>query len=138
MLNHVVRSTLGMPDEPIVGERVICLRNNHTAGIFNGQIGYILRIHKAGKDFRVEIEMAGVERNYVGSISREQFGSRETLSHLRNIDLFDWAYCLTVHKAQGSEAESVILYEQRCPLWSHKRWLYTGITRAKKRLEIIA
>jgi ATP-dependent exoDNAse (exonuclease V) alpha subunit len=55
-------------------------------------------------------------------------------------DLFDFGYALTVHKAQGSQAKRVILFEERSKymddiMW--KRWLYTGITRAVEELYII-
>ena len=54
--------------------------------------------------------------------------------------MFDYGYCLTVHKAQGSESEGVVLFEEWMP-WmdedERRRWLYTGITRAKERLLII-
>ena len=56
------------------------------------------------------------------------------------IDFFDFGYCLTVHKSQGSQAQRVMLIEQPCQYWSGEmwfRWLYTGITRAEKQLLIV-
>lgn len=57
-----------------------------------------------------------------------------------------WGYCLTAHKAQGSEFDDVFVYlddmpwffcrpstlpdGRKVPFWS--RWLYTAVTRAKK------
>ena len=74
-------------------------------------------------------------------MSAEQFGQRETMRSIgREIDLFDFGYALTVHKAQGSQAEKVILFEERFPkmdddMW--RRWLYTGVTRAVSELYIV-
>ena len=48
---------------------------------------------------------------------------------------FAFGYALTVHKAQGSEFDAVLLIDE----WSgddRVQWLYTGITRAKERIVI--
>jgi ATP-dependent exoDNAse (exonuclease V) alpha subunit len=55
-------------------------------------------------------------------------------------DRFDRGYALTVHKAQGSQARKVILFEQKSRLWSgdgYRRWLYTAVTRAREELLIV-
>ena len=54
-------------------------------------------------------------------------------------DLFDFGYALTVHKAQGSQAKKVILFEERFKKMTDdewKRWLYTAVTRAEEELYI--
>ena len=54
-------------------------------------------------------------------------------------DLFDFGYALTVHKAQGSQAKRVILFEERFKQMNDeewKRWLYTAVTRAEEELYI--
>ena len=52
---------------------------------------------------------------------------------------FDYGYCITCHKAQGSEWDKVLVFEERFPFEpeEHKRWLYTAITRAKEKLVIV-
>jgi exodeoxyribonuclease-5 len=58
----------------------------------------------------------------------------------KSLDLFDFGYALTVHKAQGSEAPEVLLFEERSRHMNDdewRRWLYTGITRAQERLTIV-
>lgn len=52
---------------------------------------------------------------------------------------FDYGYAITVHKAQGSEYNKVLLFEEGFPYdkEEHSRWLYTGITRAVDKLVII-
>ena len=45
-----------------------------------------------------------------------------------------------MYKAQGSEWDKVILIEQISNYWDdeyYKRWLYTGVTRAREKLMII-
>jgi ATP-dependent exoDNAse (exonuclease V) alpha subunit len=61
-------------------------------------------------------------------------------AHLGEFNLFDFGYCLTVHKSQGSEWDRVMLIDEGLPRQSKKdyyRWLYTGITRAKDKLIIV-
>jgi hypothetical protein len=47
---------------------------------------------------------------------------------------FDYAYAITCHKAQGDEWDNVMVYEQKCDKWEHKRWAYTAASRAKRGL----
>jgi ATP-dependent exoDNAse (exonuclease V) alpha subunit len=44
---------------------------------------------------------------------------------------FDFGYCLTVHKSQGSEWDKVLLIDENHKV-ERRRWLYTGLTRAAK------
>jgi ATP-dependent exoDNAse (exonuclease V) alpha subunit len=46
----------------------------------------------------------------------------------------DYGYCLTAHKAQGSEWPDVLALEELAPTWDARRWRYTVATRARKRL----
>lgn len=96
------------------GEKVVCTKNNLEASIFNGDIGVLIE-----KDENYNLEMGG-------ECVRVSMDEIET------------AYGITVHKSQGSEYETVILYLNR----SHGRLLnnkllYTAVTRAKKKLYII-
>lgn len=52
---------------------------------------------------------------------------------------FAYAYAITCHKAQGSEWNKVLVFEEKFPFdpEEHKRWLYTAVTRAKEKLVII-
>ena len=52
---------------------------------------------------------------------------------------FAYAYGITCHKAQGSEWDKVLVFEEKFPFdpEEHKRWLYTAITRAKEKLVIV-
>jgi exodeoxyribonuclease V len=56
----------------------------------------------------------------------------------RPYDEFDFGYVLTVHKSQGSQWDDVVLFDESFAFQeSRARWLYTGITRAAKRLSIV-
>lgn len=51
---------------------------------------------------------------------------------------FDYGYAITCHKAQGSEYNKVLVFEEDFPRGEeHKRWLYTAVTRAKEKLVIV-
>ncbi len=51
---------------------------------------------------------------------------------------FEFAYAVTCHKAQGSEFDFVIVFDESWAFNEEKdRWLYTAITRAKDKLLII-
>ncbi len=146
-LNSFIRSALGHDSlSPVVGDRVICLRNNHKASIYNGMLGTIMRIErKSDKVYDVDIEIDGEKDTFHGLISSEQFNADTALNFTENraayhgIDLFDFGYALTVHKAQGSQAKRVILFEERFIKMTDdewKRWLYTAVTRAERELYI--
>jgi len=56
----------------------------------------------------------------------------------KRYDEFDFGYVLTVHKAQGSQWDDVVLFDESFAFpESRARWLYTGITRAAKRLTLV-
>ncbi len=146
-LNSFIRQSKGFESpEPSSGDRVICLRNNHKVGIYNGMLGTIVNIEKEDKDwYLAEIAMDGESKNYYGRISVEQFNADSAMNFtdkralIMKGDLFDFGYALTVHKAQGSQAKKVILFEERFPKMTDdqwRRWLYTAVTRAEEELYI--
>lgn len=146
-INQFIRQTLGFEStSPESGDRVICLRNNHKRGVYNGMLGTISHLKLKEKDwYEAEIKMDDNEKPYVGLIYAPQFGATNAINFTINRknatkgDLFDFGYALTVHKAQGSQAKKVILFEERFKqmdgeMW--KKWLYTAVTRAEEELYI--
>jgi exodeoxyribonuclease V len=56
----------------------------------------------------------------------------------KRYDEFDFGYVLTVHKAQGSQWDDVVLFDESGAFSENRdRWLYTGVTRAAKRLTVV-
>jgi len=145
-LNKAIRSMRFESPIPQVGDRVICLKNNRIMEIFNGMTGTILDITREGigelKYYDAEISLDYEDIPFWGKISIEQFNSIELLEkNLEDINYFDFGYALTVHKAQGSQAKRVVVFEERYPKMdddTFRRWLYTAVTRAEKELYIIA
>jgi exodeoxyribonuclease-5 len=56
----------------------------------------------------------------------------------KGVEEFDYAYALTVHKAQGSQWDDVLLFDQSHVFRKNRyRWFYTAITRAAKTITIV-
>lgn len=149
-LNQHIRGALGFESiEPVSGDRVICLKNNRKKFISNGMIGTIKSISKVDEDwYNADIEMDEEGLHFHGLISAAPFRatskrSVRTTSQMNTAetggDLFDFGYALTVHKAQGSQARRVILFEERSQYMDNqmwRRWLYTAVTRAEEELYV--
>ncbi|MBU1306438.1 MAG: ATP-binding domain-containing protein, partial [Alphaproteobacteria bacterium] len=57
----------------------------------------------------------------------------------RQFDEFTFGYCLTVHKAQGSQWDNVYLFDESFVFREERaRWLYTGITRAAEKITVVS
>jgi exodeoxyribonuclease V len=120
---------------PCVGEKVICLQNNKAFQIFNGQQATVLEAWKAhGKTVDLELEMDD-GRVVTAPCMAGQFGADSMKEHKdKKIALFDFAYCITGHKSQGSEWPGVVVLEEIMSSWNPRRWRYTTTTRARDRL----
>ena len=102
------------------GRPVIVLRNDYLLGLFNGDIG--LTLADAAGELQVWFPAPG--------------GGYRALAPLR-LPAHETAFALTVHKAQGSEFEEVlmVLPEADSPVLT-RELLYTGVTRAAQRVAI--
>lgn len=149
-LNKHVRFLRGFEaDQPLPGETVICLRNNYqlASPIFNGLIGTISTLnHKEPHWYQAEIQFTDQNQLYSGLISKHQFHQPSLVQQVDELeptqigDRFDFGYALTVHKAQGSQAKRVLVFEEKHPAWDDEtwqRWLYTAVTRAEKELVVV-
>jgi len=147
-INSFIRNSMGfeLPFRPSGGDRVVCLRNNTRKNIYNGMLGTVIEINDTDDPdwYEAAIDMDG-SRTYNGLIYAKQFNSSVPINFTedrlkaRKGDLFDFGYALTVHKAQGSQARRVILFEERFPRMDDeawRRWLYTAVTRAEEELYI--
>ena len=134
--NYRIRSALGYNGVLNVGERVMCLRNNRELQLFNGMQGTVLSLHK-GKRGRqlMDFDFCGEVYKDV-PLDMKQFGQdKYNIKHGKGTNNpFDYAYCITCHKAQGDEWGNVLVIEQKCRNWDHRRWAYTAASRAKNKL----
>jgi exodeoxyribonuclease-5 len=161
-INESMRKTFGYIGGPQIGERVICLKNNYNAQdcpIVNGAQGFITAIVDANSHWEAQIKLDGEDEYFYGPVDKQTFGNDKPefttrkvqrfriIPHLQvpeielaELDYFDYGYCLSVHKSQGSQAERVMVIEERMSNWSREyfaRWLYTAITRASDQLLIV-
>ena len=150
-LNQAIRGQLGRESpEPVAGDRVICVKNiyeNESGPIYNGMVGLIEEIRPEGEHwYEVELYFPDEDRWFRGNISRHQFNQEKLVEAVPGVsyaqigERFDFGYALTVHKAQGSQAKRVLLFEERFPRWEPelwRRWLYTGVTRAVEELYVV-
>lgn len=118
-----------------IGDRVMQIKNNYDIywekknsrevevgnGVFNGETGTILNINEKEKNICVKFD----DEKMVWY----EFNDLEQIEH---------SYCITIHKAQGSEFDVVIMIvPQAAPMLLTRNLLYTGLTRAKKLLIVI-
>ena len=157
-LNVMARNALGISGPPHAGEVVIALRNKPP--IYNGMRGVLTtQATLVGPDYpwiiaadiKFPDEGLPPERHEMcgPQFCREKtFASVEELNargiNVRSMagggELYDFGYCLTAHKSQGSQFVHAIVYVDR-PVkpddedW--RRWAYTATTRACQRLTVI-
>jgi exodeoxyribonuclease-5 len=128
-INKYIRQLKGIErDYPIIGDRIISLRNSRKHKIFNGSQGTIYRVGDKKLTIYLSNGAKVMVDYHVDTFNREKV-DMEIDAHP-----FDYAYAVTCHKAQGSEWSKVMVIEQFCGGWDHKRWAYTAASRAKDKL----
>lgn len=134
-MTRIIRRIRGLAGQcPQVGEPVMCLKNAPDFGVYNGATYRLTRPFEPGHNM-VSIEMDGdeIEIPYVsfeGIPSAVPVGQPETTN-------LTFGYVYTVHKAQGSEADNVVLIDEYAMQEHAIAWRYTAITRAAKSLTVM-
>ena len=143
--NQRIRDLSGFKEpQPVAGDRLVCLRNDRTKGLINGGLWRVEALGGMQKDFvkmtlkpedegaRASVKVAVLKQFFEGTDGDLAWPLR------RESDEFDYGYALTVHKAQGSQWDDVMLFDESFAFREHRaRWLYTGLTRAAKRLTVV-
>lgn len=142
-LNKVLREAINPPSQDKKqhelygtvfreGDKVMQIKNDYNLpwskddgsmgeGVFNGDMGVITGIDKAGGIMKVRMDDRDVSYDFDKAASE--------LEH---------AYAVTVHKSQGNEFSAVIIPLYSCaPQLAYRNLLYTGVTRAKNLLILI-
>lgn len=134
-VNRIVREQLGRKGTVVEGERIIVLKNNAEAGVFNGQQLTVVEVRrKSPRSVRLYVQ-DDEDRSFEITVMVEQFGRELIKDHRdRSTILADYAYCITCHKSQGSEYPSVLVLDELASSWDPRRWRYTAATRAKEQL----
>src|SRR5579863_5231189 len=138
LYNQRIRELKGFTEPlPAAGDRLVCLRNDRVKGLINGGLWRVETLAAMRKDFvrmtlrseddlgRASVKVATLRQFFEGGEAELPYPLR------RESDEFDYGYALTVHKAQGSQWDSLTLFDESRAFREHgARWLYTGVTRA--------
>lgn len=68
----------------------------------------------------------------------EKFNEEGEATGAFTLNRFEYGYCISCHKAQGSEFDTAVVFDESYAFKDDKnRWLYTAITRVKKKLILL-
>ncbi|MEP2946130.1 MAG: ATP-dependent RecD-like DNA helicase [Lentilitoribacter sp.] len=131
---------------PQSGDKLVCLRNDPTKGLLNGSLWQVMTASKETTKPGINILLRpedddmgrGSAKVRLLKAAFEDTTGEIPWSTKKRFDDFDYGYALTVHKAQGSQWNNVVLFDES---WAFRetseRWLYTAITRAVENLTIV-
>ncbi len=125
-LNERLRERLNPHGKPChgglrIGDKVIQTRNDYATGLMNGQVCLLRGEDSDEQELLVEVDD--------GRSLRVGYGSADALR---------LAYAVSVHKAQGSEAQAVVvaLHSAHGVMLS-RNLLYTAVTRARRACVVV-
>lgn len=142
-VNKRIRYLKGIEDKyPVIGDRIVCLRNNHDLGLLNGAIFEVIDVEGTmdskvfmsimPEDSATSITVSAHEHHFLGTEDQLHWFEKSEANE------FTYGYALTCHKSQGSQWKNIcIMDESYCFRKHQKRWLYTAITRAAETVTII-
>jgi len=100
---------------------VLFTKNNYDAGVQNGSLGKLVSIEQTELSFgAVKIDDTNEEVPITKSL----------------LDSLEAGYCITLHKAQGSQFKRVIIALSHTKMLD-RAWLYTAITRSEDEIHIV-
>ena len=113
----------------IVDLPIIVTRNNYNLELFNGELGILRYQNKAQRE------------NFIEEGDQLLFEKQGKIRKLPALLLpqIDLAFCLSIHKAQGSEFDHIAIFlnKEGADNALDRKAVYTAITRAKKRISIL-
>ena len=130
---------------PEEGDRLICTQNNRSKGLFNGGMFLVSSdVAIRAPEMRFTVRSLDFPERKAQRVRVREECFNGTLGdvpywQVKDTDQFDYGYVITCHKAQGSQWDNVLVYdESRVAREDAHRWLYTAITRAAKSLTIVS
>lgn len=143
--NRRIRALLEMNDPlPLAGDRIICVGNAKKEGLLNGSMWDCLdQCEDAGPNKVIlhQIKSHDDGRVMETVVAHKHFFTGEEVKlspwEWREAREFDYGYAITCHKSQGSQWDSVLIFdESQVARECARNWLYTAITRAQDRVTI--
>lgn len=131
---------------PQAGDKLVCLRNDPAKGLLNGSLWQVMTSSKEtvkpGINLLVSPDDGDTDRGVAKiKVLKAAFDAPDDdipWQLKKRFDDFDYGYALTVHKAQGSQWDNVVLFDESFAFRDmRERWLYTAITRAAETLTIV-
>ena len=139
------RQGVKAPHHPVPGDRMVCLRNDRQMGLLNGGLWEAISVDAKSKTGVLKIQAKSIDDPGARTVRvkvPEQFfrGAEKELAweQLKGLQQFTFGYALTVHKAQGSEFDKVVLFDESYAFREDAaKHLYTGLTRAAERITVV-
>jgi exodeoxyribonuclease-5 len=144
--NAKIRRLLGRAESPapVLGDKVMGLRNDHELGILNGSQWTVSRSVPNYEAMTTQLDLVSADEDAdrVGCSSwLHHFMAREDeLNRLPRRDHYeaDYAFAITCHKAQGGGFNNVLVFDESAAFGKDAhRWRYTAITRSISRVEVV-
>lgn len=110
---------------------IIITKNDYRLDIFNGEVGLLVRAHFQHTHKELEL----TSHDYALIVGKD--GEIRSIPALL-LPAFEYAYCLSVHKSQGSEFNHVLLLLPEGSEVFGREVLYTAATRARQKLDLWA
>ena len=143
-LNTRIRGLLGRTGWFAADDRVVCLKNDKELGLLNGGLWTVDEVeYQDATETHMGVMPldAGVKRKRPLEVRVNHAVAAGTLKPEegpRGFQAFDFGYALTCHKAQGSQWNDVIVFDESFAFREDRaRWLYTAITRAAERVTVV-
>lgn len=165
-LNDELRTLRGLGELPESGDKLICTLNNweqyidgeYRFNLVNGIIGtaydpfydsssgigfmqfkpdFLDELCPEALPFDTGIFTDGRYRYKHGDYF-EKFNEDGEAVGAFTLNRFEYGYCISCHKAQGSEFDNTVIFDESYAFKEDRnRWLYTAITRTKKKLLLL-
>lgn len=103
--------------------------NDYKLNLFNGEVGLLIHRSGSGRSFQLN------EDDYAMFPEGGSAGAFRKIPAML-LPQFEFAYCLSVHKSQGSEFDHVLLLLPEGAESFGREMFYTAVTRAKKKIEL--
>lgn len=157
-LVHAIREAKGYPKGvPVPGDRIMCLTNNKDMAVFNGQQFEVLAARPGTIGPTLELVTEEGHHRTINAFSDgfqgldgQTAAKKSGAGQRGNRMLATFAQAITVHKAQGSEWDSVYVFDETPAMISMtarregssraaeqaRQWMYTAATRAREKLTL--
>jgi hypothetical protein len=141
------------------GVRVMCTKNMHELEIYNGLRGVVTHVSLTGGKGEGSEEHTGtfikdamsvyeirvrwdtgdtttISYDCIFKKDNDKHVSKWCIAFTAKCKVLNYAYALTVHKAQSTEADSVIYMQDTAQCFLHRKQAYTALSRSKHKFVV--